>query len=490
MTFPEKFLWGGATSAHQFEGGYNQAGKGLHIMDVATAGDKDHYRQLTYKTKDGKRSSMPLFELEELPVGAEFCCFEDTFYPNHQASDFYHHVEEDIALFAEMGFKAYRMSIAWSRIFPNGDEKSPNEEGLAFYDKVFAELKKYHIEPIVTLSHYETPLALTNRWNAWADRRTIDCFLRYCETVFARYKDKVRYWMTFNEINVLDFCPYLGAGVVTTDPAIVAQVAHHHFVASAKAVQVCHQINPEAKIGCMLAATPYYSYDCQPRNALHALKTMDALYFYGDVMVRGYYPNYKKNQWKKDGISIQIADGDLEAIRSGTVDFIGISYYQSGTVSLDDNLEKTAGNMIECVKNPFIQNTEWGWQIDPLGLRIVLKLLYDRYQVPIMVVENGLGMVDVLEEDGTIQDDYRIDYFREHIKALEQSINEDGVDLIGYTPWGCIDLVSASTGEMKKRYGFVYVNQNEENNGNLKRFPKKSFYWMKKVIASNGRNLK
>lgn len=485
----KSFMWGVATSAHQVEGGYNEGGKGLNIMDVATNGTKDDYRKITFKTRDGKHQSMYLFELSDLPEGAKLECFEEYNYPNHEATDFYHHYQEDIALMAEMGIECYRMSISWSRIYPNGIEEKPNEEGLQFYDNVFDELLKNNIQPIVTISHYETPLYLVNQWNSWVDRRTIECFIKYCKTIFTRYKEKVKYWITFNEINILKFCPYLGAGVISTDQQEIEQMIHHHFVANGKAVMMCHEIIPDAKIGGMIAFTPYYSYDCQPENVLLALKSMDEEYFYSDVMIRGYYPKSYIRQLEANEINIKIEKGDLEIIRQGTVDFISISYYQSGTVSNNSLLEKTSGNMIECVKNPYIESSEWGWQIDGTGLRIALKLLYDRYHIPLMVVENGLGAIDEINENGTIEDEYRISYLKEHVQAIKKSTEEDGIDLIAYTPWSCIDLVSASTGEIKKRYGMIYVNRYDDGTGDFSRKRKKSFYWYKDVIKSNGEKL-
>lgn len=485
MRFPKNFMWGGATAAHQVEGGYNEGGKGLGIMDIATCGSKDTYREITFEM-DGKEGRMPLFDMGEFPEGAVFKCFDDVFYPNHEASDFYHHFREDIAWMAEMGFKCFRMSIAWPRIFPNGDDKEPNEEGLRFYDAVFDELLKYGIQPIVTISHYETPLALTQKWNSWVDRRTIDCFVEYCKTIFQRYQDKVKYWMTFNEINVMDFCPFLGSGIITADRSEIAQAVHHMFVASAKAVLMCHEIIPDARIGCMLAYTPYYPYDCNPKNYLLAMQAKESVYFYGDVMVRGRYPRARLRQIEEEEISITMENGDLETIGQGTVDFIGISYYQSGTVSVDTSLEQTEGNMITCVKNPYIPTSQWGWQVDPTGLWIALSELYGRYQIPLMVVENGLGAQDEEAADGKIHDDYRIDYLKQHVKAMERAVQEDGVELMGYTPWGCIDLVSASTGEMAKRYGMIYVNKHDDGTGDYSRKRKDSFYWYKKVIETNG----
>lgn len=484
--FPEKFLWGGAVSANQIEGAYNEDGKGLSILDVVTNGTKEKMRQVTYTLKDGAHGSSPIFMFHELPEGAVLECHDHEYYPNHSSADFYHRYKEDIALLAEMGFKSFRMSIAWSRIYPNGDDSEPNEAGLKFYDAVFDELKKYNIEPVVTLSHYETPLALTNNWNSWADRRTVDCFKRYCETVFKRYKDKVKYWLTFNEINVIEFTPYLEAGVISNNKQVIMQAAHHQFIASAEAVNLCHEIIPDSMVGCMINYAPLYPYSCDPKDVGLSNNGMKNVYFYSDVMCRGYYPAYKLKQFQKENVVIQKEDGDDERLKAGTVDFIGFSYYQSSVVSADPNLSTTDGNMMFGIKNPYLKESDWGWQIDDIGLRTSLNNLYERYQKPLMIVENGLGAIDEVTEDGFINDDYRISYLEAHIKEMEKAINEDGVDLIGYTPWGCIDLVSVSTGEMAKRYGFIYVDKQDDLSGTYFRKRKKSFEWYKEVISVNG----
>ena len=473
IKFPENFLWGGATAANQFEGGYREGGKGLSTADVMTGGTHTEARRIT-----------PILE-------------EGTYYPSHEAIDFYHRYKEDIALFAEMGFKTFRMSINWTRIFPNGYELEPNEEGLKFYDDVFAELKKYNIEPLVTISHYETPFGLTEKWNGWLGRETIDCYLRYCETIFNRYKDVVKYWLTFNEINILTHGPaaaFMSAGVMFDDIRELTfgangnnhyeecfQALHHQFVASAKAVQLGHSINPEFKIGCMIAYGKQYPYTCSPDDILLAQQKEEfSNYLCSDVQVRGEY--------SENNIDIKMEEGDLETLKAGTVDFYTFSYYMTSCVSNNPNLETTGGNLSMGLKNPYLEASDWGWQIDPVGLRTSLNEIYNRYQIPLMVVENGLGAVDTVEADGSINDDYRINYLKAHIEQMKEAI-DDGVELWGYTPWGCIDLVSAGTGEMKKRYGFIYVDKNNDGTGTLNRTRKKSFYWYKKVIASNGEEL-
>ncbi|SFM25545.1 glycoside hydrolase family 1 protein [Salibacterium qingdaonense] len=474
-SFPEGFLWGGATAANQVEGAYQEGGKGRNLADVLPGGQA-RLRLLTEPGFD--------FEMDR-----------DTYtYPNHEAIDFYHRYKEDIALFAEMGFNVYRMSIAWSRIFPNGDEEEPNEEGLAFYDRVFDELHKYGIEPLVTISHYETPLHLIKEYGGWKNRKLVDLFERYVTVLFNRYKDKVKYWLTFNEINGAVHFPLFGLGFSATSEETRLQESfqglHHQFVASARAVQLGHDIIPDSRIGCMLLYAPTYAYDSNPENVMHALEEGRIFNFLcGDVQIRGEYPSYSTRYFEENGIDIEMKEGDLETIAEGTVDFISLSYYMSKTEKKEKSEEElSSGNLLQGVKNPFLAASDWGWEIDPTGLRIALNELYDRYQLPLMVVENGLGAYDKLEEDGSIQDDYRIDYLKNHIQAMKEAVR-DGVDLIGYTAWGCIDLVSASSGQYAKRYGFIYVDKHDDGSGTLERRRKKSFYWYQEVIRTNGDNL-
>lgn len=459
------FLWGGAVAANQIEGAWDQDGKGMSSADCMTAGGITRQREYT----DG--------------------VLKNTYYPNHRAIDFYHHYKEDIALFAEMGFKCFRTSIAWTRIFPNGDEAEPNEAGLKFYDDVFDELLKYGIEPVVTISHYETPYHIIKEYGSWKNRKTIDLYLRFCNVIFNRYKGKVKYWMTFNEINTMMYTPYMGAGIREDDRQTIYNCVHNMFVASAKAVKSGHLINPDFKIGMMLFYCPSYPNTCDPEDSLKALQTMDAFYYFSDVQVRGYYSNKAKKFLEQENIKLTIMDEDIRDLKEGTVDYIGFSYYMTGVSSAGRELDETDGNMTKVVSNPYLKKSDWGWQIDPTGLRIALNNLYDRYQIPVFIVENGLGAYDKLEEDGRIHDTYRIEYLREHIKALKDAVEIDGVDLLGYTPWGCIDLVSAGTGQMSKRYGFIYVDCDDEGNGTLERVRKDSFYWYKKVIADNGETL-
>jgi len=478
MPFPQNFMWGGATAANQYEGGWNEGGKGPSGADMMSSGTNTSPRQITKTWEEG------------------------LLYPNHIASDFYHHHAEDIALMGEMGFKVYRMSIAWSRIFPNGDDAQPNEEGLAFYDRVFDELHAQGIEPLVTISHYELPFHLTQKYNGWASRELIAIFVKYASVLFERYKSKVKYWLTFNEINcgTMPVGNYLALGILNEgtryfddqvdDIQLRYQALHHQFVASAKAVQLCHQTDPQAKIGCMLAGLSTYPLTCHPLDMLMNQQSWyNNLYYCGDVMVRGAYPYYAPSFWARNGIKLNITESDVKDLTNGKVDYYTFSYYMTNCVSHEDQDSKVNGNLMSGVANPYLKTSDWGWQIDPDGLRFILNELYGRYQIPLMVVENGLGAFDTCDETGAVHDSYRIDYLRKHIEAMKAAIEEDGVDLIGYTPWGCIDLVSASTGEMAKRYGFVYVNRQDDGTGDYSRSRKDSFYWYKKVIASNGADL-
>ena len=468
IKFPENFLWGGATAANQFEGAYNEDGKGLSIQDVMPRGIKGA------PTEEPTEDNMKL-------VGI----------------DFYHRYKEDIKLFAEMGFKTFRLSIAWSRIFPNGDDKEPNEKGLEFYDKVFDELAKYGIEPLVTLSHYETPLALAKNYDGWVDRRVIGFFENYVRTVFTRYKDKVKYWLTFNEINSALHFPLMSAGIWTPKEKLskqdLYQAMHHELVASALAVKIGHEINPEFKIGCMILGVPNYPLTPMPSDVLKAMEQDRSNLFFADIHARGEYPKYMNRYFKENNIEIKFEEGDKEILKN-TVDFISFSYYMSSCATADPEKNKAGkGNLIAGVPNPYLKASDWGWQIDPEGLRYILNFFYDRYQKPLFIVENGLGAVDELitDENGnkTVNDDYRINYLNDHLVQVAEAI-EDGVELMGYTTWGCIDLVSASTAELRKRYGFIYVDRNDDGTGTLERYKKKSFDWYKEVIATNGGSLK
>ena len=410
--------------------------------------------------------------------------------------DFYHRYKEDIKLFAEMGFKTFRLSIAWSRIFPNGDDAQPNEAGLQFYDNVFDELAKYGIEPLVTISHYETPLHLAKKYDGWVSRDLIGFYENYVRTIFTRYKDKVKYWLTFNEINSVLHAPFMSGGIYTDKSKLTKQdlyqAVHHELVASALAVKVGHEINPNFQIGCMVLSMPTYPLSPNPDDIIAVMKAEHMNYFFSDVHVRGEYPGYMKRYFRENNIEIQFAEGDEEILKH-TVDFISFSYYMSVCETADESKKvKGAGNIMGGVPNPTLKASEWGWQIDPQGLRYVLNQFWDRYQKPLFIVENGLGAVDELIEDEngnkTVNDDYRINYLNDHLVQVGEAI-EDGVNVMGYTSWGCIDLVSASTAELKKRYGYIYVDRHDDGSGTLERYKKKSFYWYKEVIATNGESL-
>ena len=472
MSFPKEFLWGGATAANQCEGAYQEDDRGLANVDTIPYGEDRFPVMLGLKKM-----------LE---------CDTEHFYPSHDAIDFYHRYQEDIKLFAEMNMKCYRFSIAWTRIFPNGDDEAPNEKGLDFYEAVVDECLKYGIEPLITICHFDAPIALIKKYGGWKDRRMIDAFMKLCHALFTRLNGKVKYWLTFNEINMLLHLPFMGAGIYFEEGEDKNQVlytaAHHELVASAKAVKLAHEMMPNTMVGCMLAAGQFYPYSCHPQDVYKGMERDRDNYFFIDVQARGEYPVWAIKRMEKLGVNIDITSEDTKILQEGTVDFISFSYYASRCVSADPEINKqnAKGNAVfSAVKNPYLKASEWGWQIDPLGLRITCNTLYDRYQKPLFIVENGLGANDAVEEDG-IHDTYRIDYMREHIKAMDAVINEDGLPLLGCTFWGIIDLISASTGEIKKRYGTIYVDKQVDGSGNLERKKKDSFVWYQKVIESNG----
>lgn len=473
------FLWGGATAANQCEGAWDQDGKGISVADICTGGKYGMSKRIT-----------PILE-------------PGVFYPSHEAIRHYEKFREDIALFAEMGFRVYRFSISWTRIFPNGDEDMPNEAGLKHYDEVIDECLRYGIEPLITISHYETPFGLTKKCNSWVSREMIGYYLHFCRTIFERYKGKVKYWLTFNEINsaINPIGALLNQGILNDlqkptpfmeqpdHPQQRFQGLHHMFLASAKAVKMAHEIDPDFQMGNMMIYAASYPLTCKPEDVLKNQERNRIMnYFCSDVQCRGYYPSYMERYFAENGIHIKKEPEDDEILREGTVDFYTFSYYMSSCQTADPAVKSGEGNILGGVNNPYLKASEWGWQIDPEGLRYSLNEIYDRYQMPIMIVENGLGAADELEADGSIQDDYRIEYLRRHIEQMKEAV-KDGVDLMGYTPWGCIDLISASTGEYAKRYGFIYVRRYDDGTGDFARIRKKSFYWYKHVIATNGEEL-
>ncbi|MFT8901104.1 glycoside hydrolase family 1 protein [Liquorilactobacillus nagelii] len=481
MGFRKNFLWGGAVAANQIEGGWNLGSKGLSVADVAQYRPQldvtDYQRQVGVTTAD-------------IQVAIKAQSAKD--YPKRRGIDSYHRYQEDIALFAEMGFKTLRFSIAWTRLFPNGDELEPNPAGIKYYQNVIKELKKYQIEPLVTLSHYEMPLHLAVERNGWADRRTIADFVRFAKVCFENFSD-VKYWLTFNEIDSVTRHPFTSAGIIPDRTANLIQAEyqalHHQFVASAKVTKLCHQLIPESQVGCMLTKVTTYPATAKPEDVLAAFNKNTLNYFCADVQVKGEYPQLIQQFFKNNQIELTVLPEDLAIIRENTVDFISFSYYMSMLAAADESgMEMTSGNTVLGGKNPYLETTEWGWTVDPVGLRISLLELYDRYQKPLFVVENGLGTHDQLTQDGKVHDDYRIKYFKSHLREMAKAVAA-GVDLLGYTSWGPIDLISASTSQMSKRYGFIYVDQDDNGNGTLNRYRKDSFYWYQKVIATNGQSL-
>ncbi|PWC17863.1 glycoside hydrolase family 1 protein [Brenneria corticis] len=459
--FPTGFLWGGSMAANQVEGAWNEDGKGVSTSDLQLQGV---HGPVTARTEN-------------------ISCIKDV------AIDFYHRYPQDIRLFAEMGFKVLRTSIAWTRIYPAGDEAQPNEAGLAFYDALFDEMAKHRIQPLITLSHYEMPYGLVEKLGGWGSRETIDHFEKYARTVFTRYKDKVKYWLTFNEINMAIHSPFTGVGLVgEPSKQAIYQAIHHQLVASARAVKACHEIIPNAKIGNMLLGAVRYPMTCHPKDVLETQKKNREWLFFGDVQARGAYPVWMKRYFKENDVVLEITEQDRDELRH-TVDFVSFSYYMSGCATFEpEKYQSSRGNIVRLIPNPHLKASEWGWQIDPEGLRFLLNELYDRYQKPLFIVENGLGARDVVEADGTINDGYRIDYLRRHLIQVREAI-DDGVELLGYTSWGPIDLVSAGTAQMSKRYGFIYVDRDDAGQGTLARRRKDSFYWYKEVIESNGASL-
>ncbi len=459
--FPDSFLWGGAVAANQVEGSHTADGKGLSTSDVQPKGAMG---ELVYRTEGD-------FNIKDVAI------------------DFYNRYPEDIALFGEMGFTCLRLSIAWSRIFPNGDDSQPNEAGLEYYDRIFAELEKHDITPLVTLSHYEMPLNLAQKYGGWTSREVIAMFEKYARIAFERYGNKVKQWLTFNEINVTLHEPFTGSGLPRdVDEQTRYQAIHHQLVASAKAVKACHEIIPDAMIGNMMLGAMLYPYTPKPNDMMQTLTQNREWLMFGDIQARGYYPSYMTRKFKELGITIEMTDDDIESLKE-TIDFVSFSYYMTGCASADPaHVDLASANMLNMISNPYLEASEWGWQIDPIGLRYILNFLYDRYQLPLFIVENGLGAKDVINDNGEVIDDYRIDYLNDHLYQVGEAI-QDGVEVMGYTCWGPIDLVSASTAQMSKRYGFIYVDRDDEGNGTLERKRKKSFDWYKSIIASQGEQL-
>lgn len=476
MKLRKDFLWGGSIAAHQCEGAWNVDGKGIGIMDLVTSGSYEVPREICKDIEEGKR------------------------YPSHEGIDFYHRFKEDIALFGEMGFKALRISIDWSRIYPNGDDEEPNKKGIEYYQSVVDELIKNGIEPIVTLYHFEMPVNLVRKYGSWTNRKVIDFYLKYCKTMFEALKGKVKYWVTFNEMNHIDpqteasdIFTYIIAGLKFSEMVekkqTLATIGYNMILAGVKAVELAHEIDHNNKVGCVFGLTPVYPINCNPVNVMNAFKEMDRDFYQIDAMCNGCFPKYKLKEYKDSDIQLEISNEDKESFYNGKLDFIGVNYYSTSVAHYegDDDGEET---LFGGVQNPYLEKSKWGWSIDPIGLRYLLNYVYRRYELPIIVSENGLGAMDKVEADGSINDDYRIDYLNQHLVQLKKAAEEDGVECFGYLMWGPIDLVSATTGEMKKRYGFIYVDKQDDGTGDYSRKKKKSFDWYKEVIESNGESLK
>ena len=482
-TFQEGFLWGGAVAANQCEGAYLTDGKKLNVTDVS---------------KGLLKAPMMKWNGEKWEAAL------DGYFPSHEAIDFYHRYKGDLALMGEMGFKAFRTSISWGRLFPNGDETEPNEAGLRYYDDLFDEMHKNGIEPVVTLSHYETPLHLLTEYGGWLSEKMLGFWMRYVKTVFERYKGKVRYYLTFNEINNLFKIPFAAGGVLDIHPVHTDKVnadltkkdlyhaAHHIAVANAQTVKLCREIDSEVKIGCMISLSQLATYPttCAPEDVIAAQQFQHQAMFFLDLFCKGKYPSFVRRDWHEVGFEPDFLAEDLETIQSNTVDFIAFSYYKSCVIKAGEIMKTDTGGAYGA-NNPYITDYSpkpWRWPVDPAGLRYVCNFLTDHYNKPLFIVENGIGLDEKPDSEGKIDDPFRQKYVREHLLQLQEAIR-DGCDIMGYLYWGPIDIVSAGTGEMNKRYGFIYVDKDNEGNGTLDRSKKESFYYYKRVIATNGKEL-
>lgn len=483
MKFPEDLLWGSASADFQYEGGFDKGGRGLLTHDFVTSGTVDTPRRITYQMPDGTTGSSPM--RGAIPDGAVGYIDPNEYYPSHYSVDFYGHYKEDIALMAEMGLTTLRFSICWTRIYPTGEEEKPNEEGLDFYESVVDECIKYGIEPLITICHDELPVHLANKYGGWTNRIVIDCYLKLCQSLFERLGDRVKYWITFNELNVLQGYSHLGTN--RSDAQTTYQAIHHLFVASAKAQILAKKMMPQSMLGAMYASSPSYPATSHPGDQLMWMKQRRRLFYFADVMIRGYYPSYSQSIWDDLGVTLEMLEEDKQTLLDGTLDFYSFSCYRSTTISREETLGVVG---MTFGKNPYLEYTPWGWAIDPQSIRYLLNEVYDRYQKPIFIVENGLGEIDQADENFYVDDQYRIDYLNDHFIEIKKAVEIDKVPVIGYTMWGGVDLVSLSTGEMKKRYGWVYVDMDDKGNGSKKRYPKKSFYWMKEFMSSKGKNLK
>lgn len=483
MSLKDNFLWGGAIAANQVEGAWDVDGKGMSVADVAS-----------YKPKEDVKDYSAHHTITTAIIEKAKSDKTTEYYPKRRGIDFYHRYEEDIELFAEMGFRTLRLSIAWTRLFPTGEEEKPNQLGIDYYKKVFEQLKKHKIEPIVTLSHYEMPLELSDKYNGWVDRKLVELFVKFSEVCFKEFGEYVKYWLTFNEVDSVGRHPFTTAGIVEDKcegysyEEAIYQALHHQYVAAAIATKKCHELIPGSQMGCMLTKLTTYPNTCNPEDVLLSLNSNLDNHSHADIQVLGEYPPLYKKYLEIKGIELKKEPNDDKLLKENTADYLAFSYYMSRTESADTSKERAAGNTVMGVKNPYLPSTDWGWQIDPIGLKISLLELYDRYRVPLIIVENGMGAKDELTEDKKVHDDYRISYLKQHIQQMKEAV-ELGVDLFGYTSWAPIDLVSASTSQISKRYGYIYVDQDDLGNGTQERYKKDSFYWYKKVIETNGEEL-
>jgi len=447
MRFPENFLWGVSLAAHQCEGCFEGDGKGRGIS-----------------------------EKEEF---------------HNPMSDFYHRYAEDIEKLSELGIHAFRMSIDWSRIYPD-PWGEPNPIGISYYRDLLTKLKEKGIQPIVTLSHYEMPY-LISKINGFTSKESIDLFMKYVRTCYENFGDLVHYWLTFNELN----CEHMPGhnkmnGIISDENHLEWDYValNNKLVCSALAVKLLHEMYPDAEIGNMIGYFPIYPQTSNPKDFLKMMQKTNLLHHIClEVQCNGRYPYFAEAYFRQNNIDIQLTEEEKEILKEGTVDFISMSYYCSNVVTYKYDMPRRSGNQIGGIDNEYLSKNEWGWTIDPEGLRIVLNDCYQRYQKPIIIVENGLGAYDRKEEDNAIHDDYRIEYFHNHLTELAKAVVEDGVDVFGYCLWSAIDIVSVSANTISKRYGLIYVDADDDGNGSFDRFRKDSFYYYQKVVASNGESI-
>jgi 6-phospho-beta-glucosidase len=480
-TFPKDFLWGGAIAANQAEGAWREDGKGISVADV---------NRLKEELPLEKRYNRDLSTEDVRQALAD----TEATYPKRFGIDFYRTYKDDLKLLAGTGMNAFRTSINWARIFPNGDDEKPNEAGLKFYDSLIDEIIKNNMRPLITISHYEFPINLALNYNGWYDRRLIEFFTRFCEVVFERYKDKVLDWILVNQVNLIKFESFNHLGVpsdkVTNLLEAKYQAVHNELVACGRAIRIAKKINPHFNIGNMIYDDISYAASCKPEDVLATCKRNQMEYFFSDIAIRGSYPGYALRYFDENNIHIEFGKDD-EADLQNTIDFLAISYYYtmiSDAQSVNQKDEPEIASHNNEYPNPHIKQSAWGWGIDPIGMRIKLNYFWDRYQIPIVIAENGIGCFDKVEADGSVHDPYRIEYLRAHIEQLKEAI-KDGVKITAYHPWGPIDIVSASSSEMDKRYGFIYVDLDNHGKGSGKRILKDSYHWYKEVVASNGENL-